>query len=127
MRDSALCDVILAAFPMRPFPAGEALVVDTYDDEGTGVLFARHDWYELHAAGLINTSLVFLSPAAFAYYLPALLLAALEYPESNLAENLRQYLIPPKGDRKRPSFAAWWDKLDVRQRNVITIFQEISK
>ncbi|MBE9608722.1 DUF6714 family protein [Chitinilyticum piscinae] len=117
-------DAILAAFPVQPFPANQALITDTYDDEGTGALFARRNWDELEAAELRNTSLVFLSPAAFAYYLPALLLAALEYPDSNLAGNLCQYLAPPKGDRHRPSFAAWWDRLSAEQQSVLVNFSK---
>ncbi|WP_043648979.1 DUF6714 family protein [Chitinilyticum litopenaei] len=115
-------DAILAAFPVQPFPAGEALLTDTYDDEGTGALFARRNWDELAAAELRYTSLVFLSPAAFAYYLPALLLAALEDPGSNVVDALLARLLPPKNDPSRSSYACWWQRLTPQQQHAVIAF-----
>lgn len=115
--------IILAAFPTDALPP-LLVAVNTYDDEGLEKLFRGRRWSAIPTEDLLVqlVGLSFFTPEAFAYYLPALMSAAVSEPDSNLMGDLCNYLRPPKNDPCRPSYAAWWFLLTPEQRNAVVSF-----
>jgi len=62
------------------------------------------------------------TPEAFAYYLPAFMLAALEHDELGIADQVLHALSPPKYNPRRPSFARRWQLLSPPQRLAVIAF-----
>ena len=69
-----------------------------------------------------SAAISFLSPSAFAYYLPAFMLAALEEP--GVRSSLLERLAPPKDEPARPSYASWWELLSATQQGAVIQFVE---
>ena len=71
------------------------MAVDTYDDEGTQECFQNTVWEDHDAKNLrkYSSSICFLTPEAFAYYLPAFMLAEINDPETAdiIAEDLASH------------------------------------
>jgi hypothetical protein len=63
-----------------------------------------------------------LSPPAFAYFLPAFILASLS--DLGVRDSLLSRLLPPKGDASRSSFTSWWNLLSLPQKGAVVSFVE---
>lgn len=74
---------ILAAFAETPRPHPKRIAVDTYDDEGTTDYFRGKPWQGHPAKTLrfYESSLIYFSPEAFRYFLPAFMLAEIDSPD----------------------------------------------
>jgi hypothetical protein len=83
MTKEELCKHIEASFSDAPKPAGGALSLPTYDDEGTNEFFSGTDWRSHSVCGLRrhDFALTVFTPSAFRYYLPAFLLCSIRDPE----------------------------------------------
>jgi|GEM_PF-1383864 hypothetical protein len=80
MTNRQLESLIEDAFAKVQYPSGERLSVPTNDDEGTHEHFCGTHWRDHSAATLqrFQSALWFFTPAAFAYFLPAYMLAVLK-------------------------------------------------
>ena len=117
----ALAIEVRGAFANTPFPAGDLISHNPGNDEGTAEYFRGKSWRDIERAALLRRrfALVAFTPAAFAYFLPAFLVASLEAPNLDLLDALTSALRPPKNKPKRPSYWAWWSLLTVPQRRVV--------
>ncbi|MFW2374819.1 MAG: DUF6714 family protein [Gammaproteobacteria bacterium] len=111
-------EMIHNAFSGTQLAPGELFV--TSRTEGAEQVFPGAQWTQLNAETLKDhsASINFLSNEAFAYFLPAFMIAALE--DSGIAVSLIYKLTPPKNNPSRPSFAAWWVRLS-REQQITTI------
>lgn len=119
---------IATAFRDLPYPGDAAISATDYDDEGTSRHFVGTRWQDHQFPELehFTASLHFFTPSAFAFFLPAFLVAACENPNSGLADAVARCLSPPKNDPSRPSYALWWSCLNaVQQRAVIAVLREL--
>lgn len=112
------------AFAGAVLARGESVAVPTYDDEGASSTFEGRRWQEVdrHELAMITACLWFLTPAAVCAYLPAFLVASLEAPRSRIADATIRFIIPPNGNTRRPSFAAWWSLLSCQQQSAVVAF-----
>ena len=112
------------AFAGAVLARGESVAVPTYDDEGVSSTFEGRRWQEVerHELAMVTACLSFLKPAAVCAYLPAFLIASLEEPRSGIADATIRFIIPPNGNYRRPSFAAWWSLLSRRQQLAVVAF-----
>lgn len=102
---------ILAAFAETPRPLQKRISVETYDDEGTADYFADKTWLGHPAETLFKyeSSLVFFTPEAYRYFLPAYMLAEIDDPEAAnvIVENIAsQFSSGWLSDNRRPQFTA---------------------
>lgn len=74
-------------------PASDNISMPTYDDEGTSDYFRGKTWRGHTAAQLrsLDFSLTILTPEAFAYFLPAYMIADIQDPEAS--DINAQYLL----------------------------------
>ena len=121
---SLLGSQIREAFSAAALHAGEPISIDTFDDEGASQHFELTHWRDHGYAELKDRTpcLLFFTPNAFCFFLPAYLLAALDEPESWFAGEVASRLVPPKNDPSRPSYAAWWTRLSPDQRVAVVSF-----
>ena len=117
----ALKDDIDAVFQSQSFPVGD--LFGPGDPEGAEELF------EVPRAALgaellaMHTAAVnFLSDGGFCFLLPAFMRVALQQPHSAVADSLLSRLIPPKGNPNRPSYQAWWSRLNGQQQDIVVRF-----
>ena len=112
--------IVHQAFAKTEKPHGALFA--TEDDEGARAMFADARWEDIEPDALRRQSAAvnFLSPPAFAYFLPALMLASLS--DAGVRDSLVARLLPPKGDPTRPSFASWWELLSPPQRSAAIAF-----
>ncbi|WP_139271170.1 DUF6714 family protein [Atopomonas hussainii] len=112
------------AFANAVLARGERVTDQTYDDEGTSSTFEGRRWQEVkpHELAMVTACLWHLTPSAVCAYLPAFLVASLESPSSGIADATIQFITPPKGNPRRPSFAAWWLHLSSRQQFAVVAF-----
>jgi hypothetical protein len=108
------------AFANTELPAGELFA--TSNDEGASQVFTDVRWEQVDAGQLRQHSAAvnFLAPTAFAYFLPAFILASLS--DAGVRDSLLSKVLPPKADTTRPSFAAWWQRLTPLQKNAVVAF-----
>jgi uncharacterized protein DUF6714 len=108
------------AFANTSVPLGP--LFEVADAEGAETVFSNASWAELHPDQLrTHTAAVnFLSPSAFAYFLPAFILAALS--EVGVRDSLLLRLLPAKADASRSSFTGWWTLLSQPQKNAVVAF-----
>jgi hypothetical protein len=120
--DAALAARIREAFANNEPPTGELFV--TSNTEGAERIFTNTRWRDIDAAALSfhGFSAAFMSGEAFAYFLPAFMLASLTDP--GLRDTLLNALLPPKSDVSRPKFAAWWNLLSQSQKRAVVDFVE---
>jgi len=120
-----IADEIKQAFLSSPIPPPLGCVsASCYDDEGTTKVFLGTSWedHRPENLALFTHSLTYFTPEAFAYFLPAFMLASLCLPSSGIFDGLIFRLAPPKGNVHRPSFVAWWSLLSLRQRGSVIAF-----
>src|SRR5688572_13069151 len=90
------------------------VISDQPNDEGASDHFAGTHWHD-HGFEALDQQTTFalrmFTPQAVAFFLPAFLLAALERPESGLAEGVAGFLVPPKDNPRRASYWSWWSLL----------------
>jgi hypothetical protein len=112
--------IVHQAFAYTEPPSGALFA--TENDEGAGAIFAHARWEDIDLAALCRHSAAvnFLSPRAFAYFLPAFILASLS--DAGVRDSLVARLLPPKGDPTRPSFTSWWELLSHPQRSAAIAF-----
>lgn len=124
MQSEPIARQIRSAFAHTRLPASDPVVTSTYDDEGTTVHFAGTHWsdHEPQTLDYYTDSMMFFTPAAKAFFLPAFLLAALTAPRSGAAEAVLCLLTPPKSDVARPSYMAWWSLLSAPQKLAVVAF-----
>lgn len=124
MGSSVAVREVQEAFAGAILARGESVTVPTYDDEGASSTFEGRRWQEVdrHELAMVTACLWFLTPAAVCAYLPAFLVASLEEPQSGIADATIRFIIPPKGNNRRPSFAAWWSLLSRRQQSAVVAF-----
>jgi hypothetical protein len=110
------------AFAGSKPPAGE--LISTCNDEGASEALSGRSWEHVSPGQLQQHSAAvnFLAPPAFAYYLPAFMLASLS--DAGVRDSLLSKLLPPKADPTRPSFAAWWQLLSGPQKAAVVAFVE---
>jgi hypothetical protein len=110
------------AYANTSLPPGPLL--ETPDAEGAETVFSNVRWPDLRLDQLRahTAAVTFLSPSAFAYFLPAFILAALS--EVGVRDSLLLRLLPPKADASRPSFTAWWKLLSHPQKSAVVAFVE---
>ena len=108
----ATLDGVLAAFPPKPFPRGTAVayggrwfdekgVLHEYSDPESNEVarfFDTRPWMDVRGEDLLSwrhagVSTIFLTPRAFAYYLPAYLKAFLTVPLDPVAFTVRESAI----------------------------------
>ncbi len=80
--ENELVDLIDAAWHFE-CPPVHKVSVDTYDDEGTQQHFWRTEWRD-HSVKMLRqheSALVFFTPEAYHYYLPAFIIVAVVEPE----------------------------------------------
>ena len=96
--------LIEAAFADTPRP-DPPLVEPTYDDEGVSDYFAGRTWRGNRVVDLRfhEAALVFFTPDAFRYYLPAFLLASLDDREE--ADVIPDHVVDHFSHHARPSWA----------------------
>jgi hypothetical protein len=96
------------------------------DSEGADELFRAREWHDLRSSELDYHSFALrvFSPAAFAYYLPAFMIAALENESLGLADVLIDCLSPPSNNPSRPSFARRWSCLTQQQQAAVIAFMQ---
>src|SRR5690242_19322323 len=106
----SLTSEIQDAFRDTEPPGADAISVPTYDDEGTQNHFSGTRWQDHSVRTLENYtfSLECFTPQAFAYYLPAFMLVALEGTAPGVTDSLVRKLCPPKNNPMRPSYMSWW-------------------
>jgi hypothetical protein len=99
-------------------------IFSTAHDEGAANLLEKARWEDIQPGQLrLHSAAVnFLTPPAFAYFLPAFIVASLSEP--GVRDSLLESILPPKADTSRPSFAAWWRPLSVQQKQAIIAFVE---
>ena len=119
-----LVTTIEEAFRCAEYPGDFAIATPTYDDEGTTEHFCRTHWKDHSGDNLesFTSSITFFTPEAFAFYLPAFMIAALRNPSSGIGSSLVYRLCPPKADLHRPSFLAWWARLSGPQQGTVVAF-----
>jgi hypothetical protein len=112
--------IVHQAFAKTELPPGALFA--TEDDEGARAIFTGARWEDIEPDALQRHSAAvnFLSPSAFAYFLPALILASLS--DAGVRDSLVTRLLPPKDDPTRPSFASWWELLSHPQRSAAIAF-----
>jgi len=112
------------AFANVPLPLG--CDVFESDSEGADELFRGRERHDLRGSDLDYHSFALraFSPAAFAYYLPAFMIAALEDEGLGLADVLIDCLSPPSNNPSRPSFARRWLSLTRQQQAVVIAFMQ---
>jgi hypothetical protein len=117
----ALAAEVTAAFTDTQYPVGDAISQNPENDEGTADYFRDKSWHDIPRPDLIGQdfALVAFTPAAFAYFLPAFLIAGLESPDHGPLDSLIFALTPPKNNPKRPSYWRWWSLLSPQQRRVV--------
>jgi uncharacterized protein DUF6714 len=88
------------------------------DSEGADEVFRGRRWNEISLTQLDyhSSALRQFTPEAFAYYLPAFMLAALANESLGLSDAVIDALSPPKNEPGRPSFQRRWSKLTSPQR-----------
>jgi hypothetical protein len=121
MTDSLIARISVA-FQDVECPEDDAISTPTYDDEGTTAQFANTRWQD-HAEP-DTSALLWFTPAAFRYFLPAYLIASLKDPSSVTAEYTIDHLCPPKNNPRRPSYLARWSLLSKEQRLCVIAFLE---
>lgn len=123
-QQSVAADEVREAFASACLPLGQAVAIETYDDEGARATFEGRRWQDVAASELamVSASLRFLTPPAVGAYLPAFLLAALADPDSGLADSTVDFVKPPKDNPSRPSYFAWWSLLSPAQRTAVVSF-----
>ena len=109
----------------RAFAASEgppSSLFSTANDEGAGQILMNSRWQDIRPLQLRmhSAAVNFLTSPAFAYYLPAFMLASLTEP--GVRDSLLGVLVPPKGDVSRPSFSAWWSPLSESQKFAVLAF-----
>jgi hypothetical protein len=99
-----------------------SLLFATANDEGAGEILTKSRWENIRPEQLRmhSAAVSFLTPSAFAYYLPAFMLSSLAEP--GVRDSLLNALVPPKGDVSRPSFTAWWSLLSELQKAAVLAF-----
>ena len=119
-----LVTMIEEVFRNSEYPSDGAISVVTSDDEGTTEHFSGTHWKDHSGDTLANfsSSITFLTPEAFAYFLPAFMIAALDQPFGGIASSLLVRICPPKFDPHRPSYSAWWSRLDRSQQESVVEF-----
>jgi hypothetical protein len=112
--------IVQEAYANTTSPPGP--IFETSNAEGAEVVFSNVRWRDLHPDQLRTHSAAvnFLSPSAFAYFLPAFILASLS--DLGVRDSLLSRLLPPKADTSRSSFTAWWNLLSLSQRNAVVAF-----
>ncbi|WP_434340855.1 hypothetical protein [Motilimonas cestriensis] len=100
--------------------------VDTYDDEGAGLIFSGSRFDE-HSDETINchlSSFTFMTNEAFRYYLGSLLITSVR-DGGESTEVLAFHLEAPKGDISRPSFVQKIGGFSVEQLECIRDVLEV--
>ena len=117
----ALAAEVTAAFGDTRYPVGDTISKNPENDEGTSDYFRDKVWSDMAAPDLSwhDFALVAFTPAAFAYFLPAFLVAGLEFPDDSPLDSLISALRPPKGNPRRLSYWRWWSLLSPQQRRVV--------
>jgi hypothetical protein len=112
--------IIHDAFANSSIPSRD--IFSTLITEGAELIFPNTQWTELHVETLKyhSASINFLTNKAFAYYLPAFMLAAFE--DDGIKDSLMFKLKPPNCDSSRPSYAAWWSLLNKQQQLATACF-----
>lgn len=92
---------IEAAFADARVPAADNISQPTYDDEGTSAYFRGKTWRGHSARQLrsLDFALTVMTPEAFAYFLPAFMIADIESPieADTIPESLLFNLTPDAG------------------------------
>jgi hypothetical protein len=122
----SLASEIEQAFVSEPIRRPTTVSDTQLDDEGTTETFLGTSWQDHSPKDIeqFTHSLSYFTPAAFAYFLPSFMLAALHLSSPGVLDALLFRLLPPKGNTSRPSFVAWWSLLSIRQRNSVVAFLE---
>lgn len=112
--------LVRQAFANTQPPDGEYFA--TVNDEGASRVFVGARWEQLGTEQLRHNcaAMSFFAPEAFAYFLPAFILASLA--DHGVRDALLWMLLPPKADPTRPSFAAWWGRLTSPQKSAVIAF-----
>lgn len=114
------CDIEVA-FRDRDFPEGDLFV--TGDPEGAEELFLLpREKFTVELLARHTAAISFLSDEGFCFLLPAFMRISLQQPDSSIADTLIMRLIPPKGDPARPSYGAWWGRLNAHQKSTVIRF-----
>jgi len=121
MRQPTLTPRIQAAFEHATMPRSSSLC-KWGNTEGIDEFFHGRTWQALTSPTLSRYTHAlgtFFTDEAFHYYLPAFMIAAVEWPDAgNMEDVIAQSLTPPKLDVRRPSFASRWALFDRAQREV---------
>lgn len=99
----------------------------TYDDEGTKAFFGGTDWRSHDVVGLRahESSLHFFSPAAFRYYLPAFVIAAVRDPgRADVIPDTILWTLRAAAEATEGSDAERWKLLTTRERFALARFVE---
>jgi hypothetical protein len=116
----ALVEAISRAFAASDYPQGDP-ISESPNDEGTAEYFRGRSWRDCSTKDLMrhDFALLAFTPRAFAYFLPAFLVASLDHPKRAPIDHVILVLTPPKNDPRRPSFWRRWSLLTPAQRQVV--------
>lgn len=104
-------------------PAAGAISMPTYDDEGVSTYFAGKSWegHDARALRRLDFATSVFTEEAFAYYLPAYLIAAIEDPDTlDVVTDFILYSLA--GKERGPAVIA---RLDAAQRSVLREYLQL--